>query len=344
MEMSLQDRIGLLSQLGQYLQSDDERLMAYVQRTHFHNAWFTPENQKEAMRAIATEMLDLQKLQSWAAGYGIPDRPSKVLTVGIVMAGNIPLVGFQDLLCVLVAGHRALVKLSDKDKYLLPFLMSWMEARDARFAGSVVFSERLKDFDVVIATGSNNAYRYFEAYFGKKPGILRKNRNSVGVLNGQESPRDLLALGKDIFSYFGLGCRNVSKIYVPRGYAFDPLLETLHEYRDIILHEKYKHNFDYNYAMFILNKATFLNTGSLILQESASLLSRIACLHYAYYDSPEQLAVELDNSREEVQCLVAAHPLDSWDTLPFGATQQPGLYDYPDGVDIMDFLLQQDPI
>lgn len=338
MGMSLQERLGLLTQLGEYLQSDDERLMAYVQRTFYHNPWFTPDNQRKAMKAIAREMLSPEKLQEWIQPYQLPEVLPSEKTIGMVMAGNLPLVGFQDVLCVFVSGHRTLVKLSEKDKYLLPHLISWLEERDERVKGRVVFSERLNGFDAVIATGSNNAYRYFEAYFGKKPGILRKNRNSVAILSGQESPAALHALGQDIFAYFGLGCRNVSKIYVPRGYNFEPLLEALHEFRDIVLHEKYKHNFDYNYALFVLNRAEFLNTGSLILQENPSLLSRIACLHYEYYDSQEDLAASLHAHREDIQCLVAGQPFDSWNTLAFGTTQQPGLHDYPDGVDVMQFL------
>ncbi len=340
MAIALHERLDLLAKLGEYLLSADERLLAYVQRTHFHNPWFTPENQQMSMQAIAEEMLDRTKLEAWATAAAVPDLPTGPKNIGIVMAGNIPMVGFQDFLCVFAAGHHAQIKLSEKDKYLFPFLVNWMGTLDERVADMVSFTERLTDFDAVIATGSNNAFRYFEAYFGKKPGILRKNRNSVAVLTGKESEEELRALGKDVFQYFGLGCRNVSKLYVPSAYNFDPLLEVLHEFRDIVLHEKYKHNFDYNYAMFILNKADFLNTGSLILQENPSLLSRIACLHYEYYESSEDLLTKLEDQREGIQCLVSGNSLENWNRLAFGSTQRPGLYDYPDGVDVMQFLLR----
>lgn len=339
MVITLNERLELLSRLGAYLSSDDERLLAFMQRSQYHNPWFTLENQQKAAKAIAEDMLDLEKLEAWAGSYMIPQIQTSPKTIGIVMAGNIPLVGFQDLLSVLVAGHNAVVKLSDKDKFLLPHLANWLVEQDERMDGMVRFEERLSGFEGVIATGSNNAYRYFEAYFGKKPGILRKNRNSVAVLTGEETPEQLINLGDDIFQFFGLGCRNVSKIYVPRGYNFDLLLEALHESRDIILHDKYKNNFDYNYAMFVLNKVDFLNTGSLILQENPSLLSRIACLHYEYYDNPEGLQENLNLLRSDIQCLVSGKEIKDWVFLPFGSTQQPGLYDYPDGVDIMDFLL-----
>lgn len=339
MAITLSERLDLLSRLGGYLSSNDERLLAYMQRSQYHNPWFTLENQQKAAKAIAADMLNREKLESWAGSYGIPQVQASPKTIGIVMAGNIPLVGFQDLLCVLVAGHHALVKLSDKDKFLLPHLVSWLGEQDERMAAMVRFDERLSGFDGVIATGSNNAYRYFEAYFGKKPAILRKNRNSVAVLTGEETPEQLQGLAGDIFQFFGLGCRNVSKIYVPRNYNFEPLLEALHESRDIILHDKYKNNFDYNYAMFVLNKVDFQNTGSLILQENPSLLSRIACLHYEFYDDMAGMEQQLNILHSDIQCLVSAKKIKDWDVLPFGSTQHPGLNDYPDGVDIMEFLL-----
>jgi hypothetical protein len=204
--------------------------------------------------------------------------------------------------------------------------------------GWVEMVDTLRDFDAVIATGSNNSARYFEAYFGKYPHIIRRNRNGVAVLKGDESPEELRLLGDDIFSFFGLGCRNVAKLYVPDGYDFDPLLEALHEYRQIVLHQKYKHNFDYNYALFILNKALFKANGCILLKEDQALASRIACLHYEQYTSPEQVVADLELRREEVQCVVARPGLLDQPSLPFGATQQPGLSDYADGVDAMAFL------
>ena len=255
------------------------------------------------------------------------------------MAGNLPLVGFHDLLCVFITGHRAQVKLSEKDPYLLPHLLNLLGAIDAEAAQSIQLVDKLRGFDAVIATGSDNSARYFEAYFGKYPHIIRRNRNGLAALHGDELEEDLHLLGKDIFTYFGLGCRNVSKIYVPRDYPFEPLLKALHEYRDIILNHKYKHNFDYQYALLVLNKEPFRNTGSLILREDASTASPVATLHYSYYADVQDLEQDLDARQEGIQCLVAPQGWLSRPVLPFGQTQHPELWDYADGVDTMSFLL-----
>jgi hypothetical protein len=336
--MNLNDRIELLSRLGDYLQSGDEHLEALIQRTAYHNPWFTTEHQHKALTSIATQMLQRNKLQNWLQRYAIPDAPNPARRVALVLAGNIPLVGFHDLLCVFVSGHRAIVKLSDKDPYVLPHLLQWMERQMPEFKGCVELSEQLRDMDAVIATGSNNSARYFEAYFGRYPNIIRRNRNGVAVLRGDETPGQLLALGQDVFQYFGLGCRNVSKLYVPRGYEFNPLLEAMHEYREIVLHSKYKNNFDYNYALFLLNKQEFLANGCIMLLEDASFQSRISTVHYEYYEDPASLPALLDAHRDQIQCVVAAPGLLP-DALPFGKTQEPELWDYADGVDTLDFLI-----
>jgi hypothetical protein len=201
--------------------------------------------------------------------------------------------------------------------------------------------EPLRGYDAVIATGSNNTARYFEQYFRDKPYIIRRNRNAVAVLNGLETESDMLALGRDVFTYFGLGCRNVSKLYVPHGYQFDALLETLHEYRELAMHDKYKNNFDYNFTLFILNNMPHLNNGCLLLREDASLQSRIASVHYEYYDDLYELDALLATKTEEIQCVVGNVRLETTLVLPFGSTQEPSLVDYPDGVDVMAFLTQQ---
>jgi len=240
---------------------------------------------------------------------------------------------------VFAAGHRAQIKLSDKDQYLLPYLLQLLAKFDERAGSYFEIVPNLRDFEAVIATGSNNSSRYFEAYFSKVPNIIRKNRNAIAVLTGDESAEELQRLGEDVFQYFGLGCRNVSKIYVPRQYDFNTLLEALYEYRGIILHTKYKNNFDYNYALYILNKTTHLANGCIILTESQSLQSRIAGLHYEYYDNLAQMDAEIEARAEEIQCVVAQDNLLSARTLPFGKAQQPELWDYADGVDTMQFLL-----
>jgi hypothetical protein len=333
------DRIALLAELGRFLLHEgSDTLDLAIRKSCVENGWFTEENIRASLKAIATRMLDEQLLSEWAKSYPIPAQEK---TIGLVMAGNIPLVGFHDWLCVFVTGHRALVKLSEKDKHLLPALVKTMGAWQKE---SWAYTEFLPDdtplqgFDAVIATGSNNTARYFQQYFGKYPHIIRKNRNSVAILDGSESSSELLVLGHDIFSYFGLGCRNVSKLYVPEHYSFDRLLEVLHEYKDVAHHHKYKNNFDYNLTLFLLNNMPYLNNGCLILREDPAPASRIACLHYEYYTDADTLAEQLRAGESAIQCIVSKQTLSGIETIPFGTTQSPGLRDYADRVDVMAFL------
>jgi hypothetical protein len=342
--MTLEQRLDALVQLGDYireaLSSEDTDLQAVIQRAYIENPWFTPTNTRDALIAISERMLTRSALIQWLSNYTLLKEKRRV---ALIMAGNLPLVGFHDWLCVFIAGHRAKVKLSDKDKLLLPFLIKKM----AEFAFEswaetefIAESDTLKNFDAVIATGSNNTARYFEQYFGAYPHIIRRNRNAVAVLSGQEDKDSLLALGIDITAYFGLGCRNVSKIYVPQGYNFEPLLTALHEYRDLVVHNKYKNNFDYNMTLLILNQTPFMNNGCVILLENEAFTSRIANLHYTFYQNEDELHTHLVAHRDEIQCIATQM---SWPDLPvvaFGHTQQPGLSDYPDGVDVMAFLCQ----
>ena len=336
--MQLAERIALLARLGDYLRSKDERLEAVIHRTAHTNLWFTKENQWKAVDAIAEQWLRFEKLDQWLGNYDIPaERTAR--KVGLVLAGNIPLVGFHDVIAVFATGHKAMIKLSEKDPHLLPFLVKVMTEMDERAASCFQFAERLEGFDAVIATGSNNSSRYFEAYFGKYPNIIRRNRNGVAVLTGLETPEELAALGEDIFRYFGLGCRNVSKLYVPEGYDFEPLLESLHEYRQIVLHDKYKNNFDYNTAIAMLNKTAYLSNGCLVLMEDPGIVSPIAAAYYQFYSDIETVEKEILDRSEEIQ-LVAARPgVLNAPTLPFGAAQEPELWDYADGVDTVAFLL-----
>jgi hypothetical protein len=328
-----------LDKLGAYIAVGNEALDACIELSYLENKWFTADNTRLSLSAISTTFLDGKKLQSWAKDYDIQAFTAVPKTVGVVMAGNIPLVGFHDALCIFVSGHKALIKLSDKDKRLLPFLIDIMKGFDARVADYFEFGERMNNVDAVIATGSNNSARYFEAYFAKYPHIIRKNRNAVAVLDGNETKEELIALGKDIFMYFGLGCRNVSKVYLPKGYVVENLCEVLHdEYKEIVYHDKYKNNFDYNYALFALNKIKFFTTGGLIVTENESLQSRIAALHYEFYDDIEVLENQLVAQQDDIQCIASWVQLRGLKTVPLGATQQPSLYDYPDGVDVMEFL------
>lgn len=340
--MTLSQRIELLAELGHFLKnSTDEALETAIRQSYVENRWFTPENTRQAIDAIATSWLDADKLRNWADAYPIGQHEHPEKTVGLVMAGNIPLVGFHDWLCVFMSGQRALVKLSDKDKRLLPFLIKQMgdwAFESWEYTEFVPDTDQLRGFDAVIATGSNNSARYFEQYFAKYPHLIRRNRNGVAVIDGSETAADLYALGRDIFTYFGLGCRNVSKIYVPHGYNFDILLEALHEYRDIIHHDKYKNNFDYNLTLFILNSMPYRNNGCIMLREDPAMHARIASVNYEYYGDREEVADIIRARKEEIQCVVAKSSLPGVDTLPFGQTQQPGLSDYADGVDVMAFL------
>ena len=339
--MTLVERLSVLAKLGAQLrEEEDELLLAHIKRTEFHNGWMTEENYRRSIRSIAEQWLTEKALQEWIGHYEIAHETSSVKTVGLVLAGNIPLVGWHDVLSVFTAGHRAQLKLSEKDAFVLPYLLKKMAAIDERTSSYFEIVDQLKGFEAVIATGSNNSARYFEAYFGKYPHIIRRNRNAVAVLSGKESEAELLALGDDIFTYFGLGCRNVSKLYLPQDYEFAPLLEALHEWRHLQNHSKYKNNFDYNHAKLTLNKQAFFSNGAIILREDDSLLSHIAGLYYSHYQVLPALEAELEARRDEIQLIAAQEGLLSLATKSFGEAQQPGLLDYADGVDTMSWLVK----
>jgi Acyl-CoA reductase (LuxC) len=337
--MTLQQRIQLLADLGNYLSLHDTELSACMLRAYHQNRWFSIENQEKAIAAIAQKMLRREALMEWLRRYKLT-MYAKQKTIGLVLAGNIPLVGWHDVMCVFVSGNKSQIKLSDKDSILMPFLIKKMIEIDPAAADYFEIVERLGDYDAVIATGSNNSARYFEAYFGKKPHIIRKNRNSIAILSGNETQADFAKLGDDIFDYFGLGCRNISKLYLPEGYVFEPLLEGLHEFREIVHHDKYKNNFDYNFALFILNKIPHQANGCILMREEKVIASRIASLHYEFYNNVELLENELLTKADEIQCVVTHLPLKNIATIDFGKAQQPELWDYADGVDTLEFLMQ----
>ena len=340
--MDIQQRINLLVRLGAYLETGgDTELEAVIRQSEIENPWFTAENVHFSLNAVCKTMLEETALQNWVQQYAIPISDFPVKTVGLVMAGNLPLVGFHDWLCVFVAGYRAKVKLSEKDRHLLPFLVKKMAEWDFESWAYTEFlkpDERLSGFDAVVATGSNNTARYFEQYFGKYPHIIRHNRNGIAVLTSNESPEDLHALGIDIFAYFGLGCRSVSKLYVPENYNFEPILEALHAYNSLVLHNKYKNNFDYNFTLYVLNNMPYMNNGCLLFHENPSLQSRIASVHYEYYTDLNVLNTELQAIKDQIQCIVGNVTLPGNTVLPFGQSQSPSLKDYPDGADVMAFL------
>ncbi|MFT4536856.1 MAG: hypothetical protein ACJA1A_002537 [Saprospiraceae bacterium] len=336
--MTLDRRIEVLSALGKDILNKPDWLQDAVQRAYYANKWFTVKESWNALEAIATHFLSKDVLLNWTSNYEINDLV-EAKTVGLVLAGNIPLVGFHDVLCCFISGHNTLAKLSAKDEVLMKTIVGRLVEFDPQVAGRIIVSERLKGFDAIIATGSNNSSTYFEQYFGKYPNIIRKNRNAIAVLNGQETEEDFIALGHDIFDYFGLGCRNVSKLYVPSGYKFDDMLGALHEhYKELANHDKYRNNFDYNNALFMLNKVEYLMSGSLIITESDAIASRIATIHYSYYDNLSLLTKELIDRKEEIQCVVGKVVIDGHHVFDFGQAQQPSILDYADGVDTMEFL------
>ena len=279
-------------------------------------------------------MLSAESLNNWTSNY--PEVENSKL-VGLIMAGNIPLVGFHDFVSVLVSGNNALIKLSSDDKILMTIITKMLIHLNSDFSESITITEgQLKDFDAIIATGSDNTARYFEHYFGKYPHIIRKNRNSVAVLNGSETTEELNALGDDIFAYFGLGCRNVSKIYVPKGYSFDLLFESLFSYKDIVNNKKYANNVDYYRALFLMGANKMLENGFLLLREDELLASPISMLHYEYYDDLAMLKQDLVAKESQIQCVVSKENISQ--SFNLGEAQCPSLSDYADGVDTMKFL------
>jgi hypothetical protein len=341
--MNLNARLNALVVLGQQLNQENEQLVAVVKRTSLHNSWFTENNQWQAIAAIKQAFLTENALKSWLSAYNMPNTEGPpAISVGLTLAGNIPLVGFHDILSMFVAGHRAKVKLSDKDPYVIPFIVNILKNIDPDTAPYFdITNGFLKDFDAVIATGSNNSARYFEAYFGKYPHIIRKNRNAVAILRGDETTADFLNLGTDIFTYFGLGCRNVSKIYIPKNFSFDTFLETIHDaFKHIVLHDKYKNNFDYQFALTILNKIPYQSNGCILMIENTAIASPIAVLFYEYYSDMKALEAILSEKKDEIQCIISKNKVLDIPTFGFGEAQKPALDDYADGVDTLDFLLK----
>ena len=327
--MNLQMRIDLAAQLGQYILSGSSEWLETKQRASLINPWFTPEFIDIATGNIAKHFLDKQKLENWTSSYKIETVTSK--KIGIVMAGNIPLVGFHDFLCVLISGHKAIIKASSKDEVLIKHLAQKLIEWNKELDEMIVFQEMLKNCDAYIATGSNNSARYFEYYFKKYPHIIRRNRTSVAILDGNETAKELEELADDAHLYFGMGCRNVTKIFVPKDYDFIPLLTAFKKYDHFKDHNKYKNNYDYYLALHILNGKFYMANESLILLENPSIFSPISQLNYEFYTDKKTVEEGL-RSMEDLQCTVGhGH-------IPFGQAQLPSLSDYADGIDTINFL------
>lgn len=331
--MNLQHRTDLMVRLGQYILANDKEWIEAKEKAFQENGWFVPEFINLSVKNIADSFLNSTYLTAWINKYNCPDNPPISKKVGIVMAGNIPLVGFHDFLCVFICGHIAIIKPSSKDQVLIKHLLQKIVEWQPEATNVIQFADSLKNCDAYIATGSNNSSRYFEYYFAKYPNIIRKNRTSVAILTGKESPEELEKLSDDVHLFFGLGCRNVTKIYVPNDYNFLPLLEAFKKYSYLSEHHKYKNNFDYNLAIHLLNKKLYMTNGSVIMVEDTPLFSPISQLNYEYYSDITKLTDTLSQN-SELQCIIGD------DYINFGNAQTPSLVDYADGVDTFQFLLQ----
>ena len=348
---SIQNRINTFSELGNFLNQfsrkgikKEENILNneiffdgfnhQMKLAQENNTWFTKENILFSLESWA-EALQKENLDKWISEETLQESSNK--KVAIIMAGNIPLVGFHDFISVLISGHSVLVKQSSNDKHLLPFLAKYLEYNDESFKGKISFTEeKLEGYDAVIATGSNNTARYFEYYFKDKPNIIRKNRNSVAIIQGNESEQDFESLSEDIFRYFGLGCRSVSKLFVPKGFDFDQFFQGMYKQHEIINNAKYANNYDYNKAVYLMSEFDILENGFLMIKEDESYASPIASVFYEYYDNPVDLKIKLHQEADKIQCIVANNFIEN--EVKFGQTQHPQLWDYADGINTLQFL------
>lgn len=330
-ELSRYIKTFLAKNPGNFNEKDSE-FESLLKRSEIENPWFTIENQKFALKQWS-DLLSNEKLNDWLKAYSTSKTTKKV---GLILAGNIPLVGFHDVISVILSNHIPLIKLSSKDKLMLPFLLrKWKE-----FSGNEIeyeFVERLADFDAVIATGSNNTARYLEYYFKNHLSIIRKNRTSVAVLKGDETEEELKLLANDIFQYFGLGCRNVTRLFIPQDFVIDRLFESFIDFKEIINHNKYANNYDYNRAVYLLNQDKFWDNNFVMMKEDESLFSPLSVINFSRYSSLEDVKAFIAENNENIQCVVAKGELDLG-LIPFGEAQNPGLDTYADNVDTMKFL------
>jgi hypothetical protein len=334
------DRINAFIELGKFLNDPKNapEIEVLAVNAYRKNNWFTPKNTQKSIQAIATQYLDPERLRKWAESYAEPRHSKKI---GVVMAGNIPAVGFHDLLSVLISGHTLLAKLSSDDAVLIPALLEKLVQIAPAMQDSIRIVERLNDADAYIATGSDNTARYFEYYLSNKPHVIRKNRMSVAILNGTESDEDLACLGGDVLQYFGLGCRNVAKIFVPSGYDFTKFYESIEALsEDYLHHHKYFNNYEYNKSVLLINRTHHFDNGFLMITENPAFVSPISVLHYETYENAGQVNTLLEAQADKIQCVVGNVPEISRELVAFGDAQKPGLYDYADAVDTMAFLSQ----
>lgn len=329
--MNLQQRQEILLQLAQYLSAQPQTFQNALLKAEQQNPWFTPEFIQLAVQSINENFLQKDKLQQWINHYHLTDT-LQTKTIGIIMAGNIPLVGFHDFLSVFISGHKQRIKLSSKDEVLLKHLVEQMTIWNPETTTLISFEPMLKDCDAYIATGSNNSARYFEYYFGRYPSIIRKNRTSVAVLTGNETTKELELLSDDIMTYFGLGCRNITQLHVPTNYDFVPLLTALKKYSWMFNHHKYRNNYDYQLAIYLMNNKYYMTNDSIVLVENTNPFSPIGTLHYCFYTHVDEVYAYLKTD-DQIQAIAGTNG------IPYGKAQQPSLMDYADGVDVMQFLL-----
>ncbi len=334
--MNLEKRIEAFVKLGNRLSEDiDKDLMSIIRLAQVHNPWFTENNCMKSLRAWG-KVLTRDNLEKWIATYSL--NPSQKKKVGIIMAGNIPLVGFHDLLSVVLSGHMCIVKMSSQDDVLMKSMIDYLLRLLESGSDHLAIVDQLKSVDAVIATGSDNSARYFEYYFGKYPNIIRKNRTSVAIIVGNETEEELLDLGRDVFTYFGLGCRNVSKLFFPKGYEIKRLLDLWNEFAPILDHNKYRNNYDYHKSILLVNKEDHLDTGFALLRETQDLVSPLSVIYYQYYEDFESLLDSIAQQDKKIQCTVCAKKSQKF--IAPGQTQEPELWDYADGVDTLKFLDQ----
>jgi len=354
--MDLKNRIEAFIKLGKFLKElsvdNKNKQIDYVNEKYFesinkiikdsknHNSWFIEKNIRFALSSLA-ESLEKDNILKWIEPYRKQiEKRNNCVNVNVVMAGNIPVVGFHDFLCVLISGNKFIGKLSSGDMELLPAISEVLAEIEPHFKNKIYFTkEKLQNINAVIATGSNNTSRYFEYYFGKYPNIIRKNRNGVAVLTGNETCDELEKLGIDIFMFFGLGCRNVSKLFVPEDYSFDKFFEAMEKFRWVNNYSKYINNYDYYKSIYLINKVKHFDNGFIILKEEDSFSSPISVIFYEKYKNEKQLSERLNFNKENIQCIVSKSDNISG-VIPFGSSQSPQLWDYADGIDTMDFLIK----
>ncbi len=344
--MDLETRINSFVELGKFL-SDylngkaqhklHDKLDQTVSSAIHHNGWFTVENIKFALKNWA-DVLTQDKLEHWLDSYQL-NTPTQPKTIAVIMAGNIPLVGFHDFLCVLLSGNNILVKQSSNDQTLLPVLSDFLIVNNDNWSSKIEFTkEKLEYFDAVIATGSNNTARYFEYYFSNKPNIIRKNRNSVALISRDDTKEDLKKMGEDIFRYYGLGCRNVSKIYIPHDFKIDKFYEAIFSWQNLLDNHKYANNYDYNKAVYLMSEFSIFDNGFLLLKEDTNFSSPIGTLFFERYNQLQQVKDLLNEHQEKLQCIVSNQLEENH--IAYGQTQKPSLRDYADNVDTLNFLKQ----